>query len=138
MEGRTASVRTDDFRTEEKPLKHADLTQRFPLLPILFAFLNADLVDQPVDTKGGASAYIDDYFCWRAKPSAETNLKKIQSGDISRIKERARRTSLCFAAGKRTVQLEKEGDRPRQRGNHHERQSSHGVLHGKAAEYSFA
>jgi hypothetical protein len=44
-------------------------------------------VDQPVDTRGGASAYIDDYFRWRAGPSAEANLKKIQDEDIPRIEE---------------------------------------------------
>lgn len=99
MEGRTASIRFDDFKTEEAPLEHAGLAQGSPLSPILFAFFNADLVDQPVDTKGGAAAYID-YFRWRAGPSAEANLKKIQEEDIPRIEEWARRTGSCFAAEK--------------------------------------
>jgi hypothetical protein len=41
-------------------------------------------VNQPVDIQGGASAYIDDYFCWRTGQSAEENIKKIQE-DTPRI-----------------------------------------------------
>jgi hypothetical protein len=100
MDGRTASIKFDDFKTEEAPLEHAGLAQGSPLSPILFAFFNADLVNQPVDTKGGASAYIDDYFRWRAGPSAEANIKKIQEEDIPRIEAWARRTGSCFAAEK--------------------------------------
>ncbi|OQD66262.1 hypothetical protein PENANT_c359G11244, partial [Penicillium antarcticum] len=66
---------------------NAGLAQGSPLSPILFAFFNADLVDQPVDSHGGASAFIDDYFRWRVGRSAEENLVKIQSEDITRIEE---------------------------------------------------
>ncbi|KAJ9481647.1 hypothetical protein VN97_g11822 [Penicillium thymicola] len=57
-------------------------------------------VDQPVDSHGGASAFIDDYFRWRVGSSAEENLAKIQSEDVPRIEEWARRTGSCFAAEK--------------------------------------
>ncbi|KAK9847341.1 Endonuclease/exonuclease/phosphatase [Penicillium brevicompactum] len=66
----------------------------------LFAFFNADLVDQPVTLHGGASAFIDDYFRWRVGRSAEEILAKIQSEDIPRIETWARRTGSCFAAQK--------------------------------------
>jgi hypothetical protein len=62
MEGRAANIKFDDFETEVAPLENTGLAQGSPLSPILFAFFNSDLVDQPVDTRGGASAYIDDYF----------------------------------------------------------------------------
>ena len=74
--------------------------QGSPLSPILFAFFNYDLVDQPVDSQGGASAFIDDYFRWRVGSSAKENLAKIQSEDIPRIEAWARRTGSCFAAEK--------------------------------------
>jgi hypothetical protein len=45
-----------------EPLANAVLAQGSPLSPILFAFFNADLVDQPVNIHGEASAFIDDYF----------------------------------------------------------------------------
>jgi hypothetical protein len=77
MEGRAANIKFDDFETEVALLENAGLAQRSPLSPILFAFFNSDNVDQPVDTRGGASAYIDDYFGWRAGPSAEEDIKKI-------------------------------------------------------------
>jgi hypothetical protein len=66
----------------------------------LFAFFNADLVDQPVDSHGGASAFIDDYFRWRVGRPAEENLATMQSEDITRIEKWARRTESSFAAEK--------------------------------------
>ncbi|CAG8891920.1 unnamed protein product [Penicillium nalgiovense] len=87
MSDRHANIGFDDFRTETAPLVNAGLAQGSPLSPILFAFFNADLVDQPLDSQGGASAFIDDYFRWRSE-------------DVPRIEEWARRTGSCFAAEK--------------------------------------
>jgi ribonuclease HI len=100
MSDRHASIGFDDFRTEVTPLANAGLAQGSPLSPILFAFFNSDLVDQPVTFRGGASAFIDDYFRWRVGRSAEENIAKIQSEDIPRIEAWARRTGSCFAAEK--------------------------------------
>ena len=97
---RHANIGFDDFRTETAPLVNAGLAQGSPLSPILFAFFNADLVDQPVDSQGGASAFIDDYFRWRVGGSVPENLSKIQSEDVPCIEEWARRTGSCFAAEK--------------------------------------
>jgi ribonuclease HI len=100
MSDRFASIGFDDFRTEVALLANAGLAQGSPLSPILFTFFNSDLVDQPVTSRGGASAFIDDYFRWRVGRSAEENLAKIQSEDIPRIEAWARRTGSCFAAEK--------------------------------------
>jgi ribonuclease HI len=100
MTGRQASIRFDDYQTEIAPLDNAGLAQGSPLSPILFTLFNNDLVDQPVDSKGGASAFIDDYFRWRVGWSAEENLARIQLEDIPRIEAWARRTGSCFAAEK--------------------------------------
>lgn len=91
MSDRHANIGFDDFRTETEPLVHAGLAQGSPLSPILFAFFNADLVDQPVNSNGGASAFIDDYFRWHVGRSAEENIAKMQFEDIPRIEEWARR-----------------------------------------------
>ena len=99
-ERRHANIKFDDYSTEVAPLDNAGLAQGSPLSPILFAFFNCDLVDQPVDFHGGASAFIDDYFRWRVGWSAEENLAKIQSEDIPRIEAWARKTGSCFAAEK--------------------------------------
>jgi hypothetical protein len=61
------------------PLKNTGMAQGAPLSPILYAFFNSDPVDQPVDTGGDVSAYIDDDFRGRVGASAEDNIKKIQS-----------------------------------------------------------
>lgn len=100
MEDRLANITFDDFESAVAPLENAGLAQGSPLSPILFTFFNSDLVDQPVDYHGGASAYIDDYFRWRAGRSAEENIKKIQEEDIPRIEDWARRTGSCFAVEK--------------------------------------
>ena len=100
MSDRHVNIGFDDFRTETEPLAHAGLAQGSPLSPILFAFFNADLVDQPVDSHGGASAFIDDYFRWRVGRSAEENLATMQSEDIPRIEKWAQRTGSSFAAEK--------------------------------------
>lgn len=83
MSGRQTNIKFDDYSSEVAPLHNAGLAQGSPLSPILFAFFNCDLVDQPVDFHGGASAFIDDYFRWRVGWSAEENLAKIQSEDIN-------------------------------------------------------
>ncbi|KAJ5974854.1 hypothetical protein N7481_008561 [Penicillium waksmanii] len=103
----------DDFRTETAPLANAGLSQGSPLSPILFAFFNADLVDQPVTIHGGASAFIDDYFRWRVGRSAEENLANIQSEDILRIETWARQTGPCFVVKKTELihLARKRGDR---------------------------
>ncbi|TPR10125.1 hypothetical protein CAN33_0054905 [Aspergillus niger] len=73
MEDRQASVTIDDFE---------------------------NLVDQAVDHNGGASAFIDDYFCWRSYPTVEENIKKIQEEGIPRVEQWAQRTGASFAAEK--------------------------------------
>jgi hypothetical protein len=45
-------------------LLQAGLLQGSPLSPILFLFFNADLVQQKIDGKGGAIAFVDDYSIW--------------------------------------------------------------------------
>ncbi|KAI2867039.1 hypothetical protein CBS11852_11467 [Aspergillus niger] len=100
MSGRQARIGFDDYCSEVIPLGNAGLAQGSPLSPILFAFFNSDLVDQPVNFHGGASAFIDDYFRWRVGRSAEENLAKLQSEDIPRIEAWARKTGSSFAAEK--------------------------------------
>jgi Reverse transcriptase (RNA-dependent DNA polymerase) len=57
-----ASIYFDGFSIEVGLLENAGLAQGSPLSPILFTLINSDLVDQEVDSQGGASIYIDDYF----------------------------------------------------------------------------
>ena len=64
MSDRFASIGFVDFRTEIEPLINAGLAQGSPLSPILFISSKSDLVNQPVTFRGGASAFVDDYFRW--------------------------------------------------------------------------
>jgi len=62
MEERFTSIKLDEFEIQTTAVENVGLAQGSPLSPVLFAFFNSDLVDQPLDYDGGASAYIDDYF----------------------------------------------------------------------------
>ncbi|KAJ9480904.1 hypothetical protein VN97_g12615 [Penicillium thymicola] len=130
MSDRHASIRFDDFRTEPTPLVNGGLAQGSPLSPILFASFNSDLVDQPVNSHGGASAFIDDYSRWRVGRSAEENLAKIQSEGIPRIEIWARRTVSRFAAEKNRAYTHHQGKKRTAPGpNVHEREDSRTVAH---------
>lgn len=100
QQDRTASIHVDGFSTKVSPLKNPELAQGSPLSPILFTLLNSGLVNQEVDTQGGASAFIDYYFRWRVGKSAEENLRKIQQEDIPRVTEWAQLKGSSFAAEK--------------------------------------
>ncbi|EED12026.1 endonuclease/reverse transcriptase, putative [Talaromyces stipitatus ATCC 10500] len=100
IEERTTSITFDNFKSTRLPLENAGLAQGSPPSPILFIFFNAVLVNQPVNHKGGSSAFIDDYFRWVVGPSAEENLRKLQEDDIPRIEQWANQTGSCFAAEK--------------------------------------
>ncbi|KAJ5935954.1 hypothetical protein N7454_005252 [Penicillium verhagenii] len=61
---------------------------RLAALAYILTFFNADLVDQSVDSHGGASAFVDDCFRWRVGRSAEEKLAKIQAEDVPRVEEK--------------------------------------------------
>ena len=100
MRNRMASTHFDGYSTEIGLLENAGLAQGSPLSPILFTLINSGLVDQAVDSRGGASAYIDDYFRWRVGASAEENLWNIQQEDIPRIATWAQLTGSSFTVEK--------------------------------------
>jgi hypothetical protein len=54
------------------------LPQEFPLLPVLFLFFNADLVQRRIDSSGGSMAFVDDYTAWVIGSIAEVNREGIQ------------------------------------------------------------
>jgi hypothetical protein len=78
MEERSASITFDGFETGTAPLDNAGPAQGSPLSPSLFAFFNSKLVDQPVDFRGGASVYINDYFHWRVGRSTRETSRKFR------------------------------------------------------------
>lgn len=84
---KTAIIGFDDYGTLISPRANARLVPRGRLPPILCAFCNSDLVDQPINYHSGASACIDDYFRWCACRTAEENLTKIHTEDIPRIEQ---------------------------------------------------
>jgi hypothetical protein len=88
MDGRSASISFDDFESARFPLENVGLAQGSPL---------------SLDHRGGASAFIDDYFRWRAGKSAEENLKKLQGEDIPRIERWAKTGS--YLARRCTTEL---------------------------------
>ncbi|KAK9847083.1 hypothetical protein MYU51_020483 [Penicillium brevicompactum] len=84
------------------------LAQGSSLSPVLFAFFNSVLVDQPINFHDSVSVFINDYFYWRMGRSAEENLAKIQSENTPRIEAWARRTGCFHLTRKRSEQLQSQ------------------------------
>jgi hypothetical protein len=62
-----------------RELDQAGLLQGSPLLPILFLFFNADLIQQRIDQNGRAIAFVDDYTAWVLGTSAAENKERLQA-----------------------------------------------------------
>jgi Reverse transcriptase (RNA-dependent DNA polymerase) len=96
---RIANVVVNGYTAPQKQLPQAGLPQGSPLSPILFLFFNADLVQQRIDSKGGAIAFVDDYTAWVTGPSAEVNHIRIQQ-IVDRAVEWEKRSGATFKSTK--------------------------------------
>ena len=97
---RRASIVVNMHQSEEVDIRHAGLPQGSPLSPILFLFLNANLVDDLITRRKGAIAFVDDYTRWTVGPSAEANTTTLQQKVIPRALEWAARSGAIFEAEK--------------------------------------
>jgi hypothetical protein len=97
---RRATIAVNAYQSEEMAIHHAGLPQGSPLSPILFLFLNANLVDVPITRRKGAIAFVDDYTRWTVGSSAEANTATLQRKVIPRALEWAARSGAAFEAEK--------------------------------------
>ena len=95
-----ASIVVNRYQSEEMAIVHAGLPQGSPLSPILFLFLNANLVDVPITRRKGAIAFVDDYTRWTVGSSAEANTTILQRKAIPRALEWAAQSGAAFEAEK--------------------------------------
>ena len=99
---RRATIAVNAYQSEEMAIHHAGLPQGSPLSPILFLFLNANLVDVPISRTKGAIAFVDDYTRWTVGSSAEANTATLQRRVIPRALEWAAKSGAAFEAEKTT------------------------------------
>ncbi|KAJ5117672.1 hypothetical protein N7448_011304 [Penicillium atrosanguineum] len=97
---RRASIVVNMYQSEEMAIEHAGLPQGSPLSPILFLFLNANLMDVPITRRKGAIAFVDDYTRWTVGPSAEANTSVLQRKVVPRALEWAAQSGAAFEAEK--------------------------------------
>lgn len=97
---RKASITINGVDSAVKQIPQAGLPQGSPLSPILYLFFNADLVERKVDTKGGASAFVDDYNVWVTGPSADENTTLIQDTIVPQALSWAAKSGATFEADK--------------------------------------
>ncbi|KAJ5288337.1 hypothetical protein N7508_011112 [Penicillium antarcticum] len=97
---RRASIVVNTYQSEEMAIEHAGLPQGSPLSPILFLFLNANLVDVSITRRKGAIAFVDDYTRWTVGSSAEANTTVLQRKVIPRALEWAAQSGAAFEAEK--------------------------------------
>ncbi|KAI9036908.1 uncharacterized protein KD926_001223 [Aspergillus affinis] len=95
-----ASITVNMYQSEELAIEHAGLPQGSPLSPILFLFLNANLVDVFITRRKGAIVFVDDYTRWTVGLSAEANTTIFQEKVIPRALEWAAQSGAAFEAEK--------------------------------------
>lgn len=99
---RTATIQINRQSSEVRSLPQAGLPQGSPLSPILFLFFNADLVQQRIDSHGGAIAFVDDFTAWVTGPTAQHNRDGIKA-IISDALDWERRSGATFEAEKTAI-----------------------------------
>ena len=100
---RRASIVVNMYQSEERAIEHAGLPQGSPLSPILFLFLNANLVDVSITRRKGAIAFVDDYTRWTVGCSAEANTSVLQRKVVPRALEWAAQSGAAFEAEKTSL-----------------------------------
>ena len=87
------------FISEQKELSQAGLLQRSLLFSILFLFFNANLIQQKINKKRGAIAFVDNYTAWVINNSATENQVQIQI-IIKRVLKWEERSGATFEPDK--------------------------------------
>jgi hypothetical protein len=61
------------YESEVKGIDFTGILQGSPLSPLLYIFYNADLVEQQIDSTGGALGFVDDFNAWVVGKDEEQN-----------------------------------------------------------------
>ena len=96
---RKACVMVNGFTSEVEGLPQAGLPQGSPLAPILFLFLNANLVQTSI-RGGGSMAFVDNYTAWVVGDSAERNTRRIQREIPPQLEKWERESGAFFESSK--------------------------------------
>ncbi|RMZ89042.1 hypothetical protein DV736_g3718, partial [Chaetothyriales sp. CBS 134916] len=102
MKARGMPEKVNGQSSEARSLPQAGLPQGSPLSPILFLFFNADLVQQHIDSNGGAIAFMDDFTAWVTGPTARSNRQGIEA-IINDALDWERRSGATFEAEKTAI-----------------------------------
>ncbi|KAI2886808.1 hypothetical protein CBS63078_10859 [Aspergillus niger] len=99
-QNRRATIVVNSHCSEEREITDAGLPQGSPLSPILFLFMNANLVDTPITDREGAVAFVDDYSAWVVGPSAEANTRRLEEEVVNRALTWEHTSGASFEAKK--------------------------------------
>jgi hypothetical protein len=99
---RTATIQINGQGSEVQSLPQGGLPQGSPLSPILFLFFNAVLVQQQIDSRGDAIAFVDGFTAWVTGPTARSNREGIKE-IINEALDCERRSGAIFEAEKTAI-----------------------------------
>lgn len=98
----TANIMVNGYSSALAPLPQAGLPQGSPLLPILFLFFNATLIQQLINAKGRSLAFVDYYTAWFVRDSAEASTRQLQENIVHKAEGWERCSGGTFEPKKTT------------------------------------
>ena len=76
---KSATITFNGHTSAPRTLENAGLPQGSPLSPLLFLFLNVNLLKSVINKNRSAIAFVDDYSAWVTGDSVESNVIKLQT-----------------------------------------------------------
>jgi hypothetical protein len=75
------------YESEVVEVEYLGIPQGSPLLPLLYVFYNADLVEQTINSHGGALGFVDDFNTWVVGSNERETIAAIQSKIIPYVEQ---------------------------------------------------
>jgi hypothetical protein len=100
---RRAQVVVGGYESDAAEIEYAGIPQGSPLSPLLYVFYNADLVERPINSHGGAIGFVDDFNAWVVGANEEETTAAIQDTILPHAEQWAKCSGAIFEAEKTSL-----------------------------------